>query len=109
MTPHHYFCTLTDELTEHTAQVSSTPKGKQLLKLLGTRINGLFHPTPISDEQRVDNFCQQEARNAQQRVINDSPILTVPCLTGRHWVRGKKRGKGLLGPQFFLVGYVLSP
>jgi hypothetical protein len=78
MTPHQHFHALTDELTEHTAQASSTPKGRGLLKLLGTRINGLLHPTPISDEQRVNNVCQQEKHKAQQRVIDNSPICTVP-------------------------------
>jgi hypothetical protein len=72
---------LTDELTEHTAQVSSTPKGRRLLKLLGMRIDSLLHPTPISDKQRVNKICQQEAHKAQQRVIDNSCILTVPCLT----------------------------
>jgi hypothetical protein len=78
MTSHQHFHVLTDELTEHTAQASSTPKGSQLLKLLGTRIDGLLHPTPISDKQRVNEVCQQEECKAQQRVIDDSPILTVP-------------------------------
>ncbi len=78
MTLHQHFHTLTNELTEHTAQASSTLKGRQLLKLLGMRIAGLLHPTPISDEQRVNNNCQQEECKAQQRVIDNSPILAVP-------------------------------
>ncbi len=53
MTPHQHFCTLTDELTEHTAQANSTPKGQHLLKLLGTRIETLLHPPPILEEQKV--------------------------------------------------------
>jgi hypothetical protein len=81
MTPHQHFHVLTDELMKHTAQVSSTPKERQLLKLLGMCIDGLLHPTPISDKQRVNNVCQQEAHDAQQRVIDNSPILTVPRLT----------------------------
>ena len=78
MTPHQHFHALTDELTEHTAQAISTPKGRQLLKLLGTCIDGLLHPTPISDKQRVNNVCQQKECKAQQRVIDNSPIFTVP-------------------------------
>ncbi len=81
MTPHQHFCALTDELPEHTAQVSSNPKGRRLLKLLGTRINGLLHRAPISDEQRVNNVHQQDTWDAQQRVIDDSSVLTVPRLT----------------------------
>jgi hypothetical protein len=78
---HQQFCALIDELTEHTAHASRTPKGRQLLKLLGMCIDGLLHPTPISDKQWVNNICQQEECEAQQRVIDDSPILTVPQLT----------------------------
>jgi hypothetical protein len=81
MTPHPHFRALMDELTEQTSQTSSTPKGRGLLKLLGTCIDSILHPTPISDKQRVTKVCQQEARKAEQRVIDDSPILTVPCLT----------------------------
>jgi hypothetical protein len=77
MTPHQHFRKLTDELTEQTAQASSTPKGRRLLKLLGMRIGGLLHPIPISDKQRVNNVHQQEECKAQQRVINNSPIITV--------------------------------
>jgi hypothetical protein len=44
-------------------------------------IDGLLHPTPISDKQRVNIIHQQEAHDAQQRVIDDSPILNVPRLT----------------------------
>jgi hypothetical protein len=36
MTPHQHFQALTDELTKHTTQANSTPKGRRLLKLLGT-------------------------------------------------------------------------
>jgi hypothetical protein len=78
MTPHQYFCTLTDELTDHTAQANSTPKGWGLLKLLGTRIDSLLHPPPILDKQRVIADRQHKAREAEQRVIDNSPIITIP-------------------------------
>jgi hypothetical protein len=81
MTPYQHFRVLTDELTEHTPQANCTPKGRQLLKLLRTCTDGLLHPTPISDKQRVTKVCQQDARKAEQRVIENSPILNVPCLT----------------------------
>jgi hypothetical protein len=44
MTPHQHLRALTDKLTEHTAQANNTPKGRRLLKLLSTRIDGLLHP-----------------------------------------------------------------
>jgi hypothetical protein len=81
MTPHQHFHALSDELTEHTAQANSTPKGWHLLKLLGTWIDSLLHPPPISDEQRVIADCQCKARKAEQRVIDDTPITTIPQIT----------------------------
>jgi hypothetical protein len=81
MTPHQFFCALTNELTEHTAQANSTPKGWCLLKLLGTRIESLLHPPPISEEQRVIAGRQRKAREAEQRVTDDSPIITIPRIT----------------------------
>jgi hypothetical protein len=81
MTPHQHFQPLTDELTKHTAQANSTPKGRHLLKLLGTQINSLLHPPPISEEQRRIAECQRKAREAEQRVIDDSPIITIPRIT----------------------------
>jgi hypothetical protein len=78
MTPHQHFCTLTNELTEHTTQANSTPKGQRLLKLLGTRIESLLHPPPILEEQRVIAEGQREARETEQRVIDDLPIITIP-------------------------------
>jgi hypothetical protein len=78
MTPHQHFFALTDELTEHTAQANSTPKGRHLLKLLGTKIESLLHPPHISEKQRVIAERQRKAREAEQRVIDDSPIITIP-------------------------------
>jgi hypothetical protein len=57
------------------------PVDTLLLKLLGMRIDGLSYPTPIADKQRVNNLHQQEESKAHQRVIDDSPILTVPQIT----------------------------
>ena len=81
MTPHQHFCALTNELTEHTTQANSTPKGWRLLKLLGTRIKSLLHPPHILEEQRVIAERQHKAREAEQRVIDDSPIITIPRIT----------------------------
>jgi hypothetical protein len=81
MTPHQHFCALTNELTEHTAQANSTSKGQRLLKLLGTRIKSLLHPPPISEEQMVIAEPQRKAHETEQRVIGDSPIITIPQIT----------------------------
>jgi hypothetical protein len=81
LTPHQHLRTLTDELTKHTAEANTTPKGRHLLKLLGTWINDLLTPPPIQDKQRVDKARQQNTREAEQRVIDNTPIITIPQLT----------------------------
>jgi hypothetical protein len=81
MTPHQHLSALPDELTKHTAQANGTPKGQRFLKHLTTRIKMLLNPPPFSDKQRVNEVCQHEARKAEQRVIDKSPIITLPCIT----------------------------
>ncbi len=66
---------------ENTNIVGVTPKGRQLLKLLGTCIKNILVPPPVSDEQRVILDQQKAAREEEQRVINESPIITLPRLT----------------------------
>ncbi len=78
MTPHQHFQALTDELTADTDQASMTPKGRQILSLLQDHIPTLLAPPPTAEEQRVNDKIVQEA---EQRVINDSPIITVPRIT----------------------------
>jgi hypothetical protein len=80
MTPHQHLRALTDELTKHTTQAKNTPKGRRLLKLLSTRIDGLLHPPAPTSEQRVNDKYQRATREAEQRVIDDSPIITIPHL-----------------------------
>jgi hypothetical protein len=78
MTPHQYFWALTDELTADTNQASMTPKGQQILRLLQDCITALLFPPPTVEEQRVNDKI---IRTAEQRVINDSPIITIPRIT----------------------------
>ena len=44
LTPHQHFRALTDEVTENTDPASMPTKGRQLLKLLGSRIKNLLDP-----------------------------------------------------------------
>jgi hypothetical protein len=81
LTPHQHFRALTDELTEQTAVAGTTDKGRRLLKLLGARIDDILDPPPVSDTQRVIMEQQRAAREDEQRVIDESPIITVPRLT----------------------------
>ncbi len=81
LTQHQHFHALTKELTDNTAIAGVTPKGRRLLKLLGTRIKTILDPPPVSDEQRVILDLQRAAREKEQRVIDESPIITLPRLT----------------------------
>jgi hypothetical protein len=82
LTPHQHFRALTDELTDNTELASGTPKGRRLLKLLATRIDGLLRPIPTTlphtAQQRV---MESEQRADEQRVMEDYPIVTIPRLT----------------------------
>jgi hypothetical protein len=81
MTPHQHLGVLTDELTNGVTKVKHTPKGKHLLQLLQDKITTMLAPPPTLEEQRVENnniILQQEA---EQRVIDNSPILTIKCIT----------------------------
>jgi hypothetical protein len=81
MTPHLYFCALTDKLTNDTERASTTPKGHRILCLLQDHITSLLAPPPMAKEHRVSNKGVREARKAEQRVIDDSPIITIPRIT----------------------------
>jgi hypothetical protein len=78
---------LTEELTENTDIAGVTPKGQRLFKLLGTLIKTILDPPPVSDKQRVILDHQKAAREEEQRVINESPITTLPHLTNAPPIR----------------------
>ena len=81
MTPHQHFCALTDKLTNDTEQASMTLKGRQILRLLQDCIMALLAPPPTAKEQRVSNKVLRKAREVEQRVIDDSPIITILRIT----------------------------
>ncbi len=78
LTPHQHLRALTEELTDNTELASGTPKGWHLLGLLATRIDGLLTLPPIREQQRVTEI---EQRKEEQRVIDESLIITIPCIT----------------------------
>ena len=78
MTPHQHFRALTDELSADADRASTTPRGRRALKFLKDRIDILLQPLPTAEEQRVSD---KAVRTEQQKVIDNSPILTVPRLT----------------------------
>ncbi len=48
---------------------------------LSLKINTLLSPPPISEEQRVNKVCQHKAHEAERRVIDKPPIITLSCIT----------------------------
>jgi hypothetical protein len=74
---HQHFCALTDKLVECVPPAGATAKGCCLLKLLQQCINNILHPPPPVDKQWV----RDEAHEVEQRVINSTPIITIPRLT----------------------------
>ena len=79
--PHQHFRVLTNKLTEHTAQASDTTKGRSLLRLLALCVKNIFNPPPVAEEQRVEAERQAQECEAEQRVIDEAPILTEHCIT----------------------------
>jgi hypothetical protein len=78
MTPHQHFQALTDEFTDYTDHASMMPKGRRILRLLQDHITALLAPPPTSKEQMAND---ERVCKAEQRVINDSPIITIPRIT----------------------------
>jgi hypothetical protein len=78
MTPHRHFHALIDKLIADTVHASMTPKRQCILQLLQDCITALLAPPPTAEEQRVNNNI---IREAEQRVIDDSPIITILRIT----------------------------
>jgi hypothetical protein len=73
LTPHQHFRALTGELTEHTAEASDTSKGRRLLRLLALHVKNILNPPPAANEQRVEADRRAREREAEQRVIDETP------------------------------------
>ncbi len=80
MTPNQHFHALTEELVKETATANNTPTGRCLINLLQSRIKQIVEPTAVITEQEAKEQ-EQRVRMQQQRVIDKTPILTVPHIT----------------------------
>jgi hypothetical protein len=80
LTPNQHFCALTEELAEETAKANNTPRGRRLIKILQNKIKQIVEPPAILAEQEVTEQ-EQRVRIQQQRVIDKTPILTIPRIT----------------------------
>jgi len=74
LTPNQHFKALTNELVDSAVFANTTNEGRRLMKLLQADIQKIIHPVPDLDEQRV-------RREEEQRVIDNTPILTIPRIT----------------------------
>jgi hypothetical protein len=81
MSPHQHVRALTHKLTEGATAANNTTKGKQLLRMLRDCITAMLAPPPTQEEQRVALFNDQKHKEAEQRVSNATPILTIPRIT----------------------------
>ena len=85
LTPMQHLKALTKEIQEETAKAANTPKGRKLIKLLQLNLKKILSPNieeqrVTVDEERVAMPLPSE-REQQQRVINNTPIITVPRIT----------------------------
>ena len=78
LTKQQHFRALTEELTNAVDDANSTPAGKRLVKALQKKIEQALNPNIVQDEQRVREDEQRVARENQQRVLDNTPILTIP-------------------------------
>jgi hypothetical protein len=77
LTAHQHLWALTNKLAENTTMAGATPKGLRLIKLLQSKTNTILTPPDSTATQRAE----QRVREEQQRVIDETPILTIPCIT----------------------------
>jgi hypothetical protein len=80
MSPHQHLRALSNKLTNRVAVANMTTKGKRLLRMLGNQITAMLAPLQPEREQRVKNNINQQTRESEQRVIDESTIITIPCI-----------------------------
>jgi hypothetical protein len=68
-------------LTEAVDDANATTAGKRLVKALQRKIEQALNPNFVLDEQRVRKDDQRVAREIQQKVLDNTPILTIPRIT----------------------------
>ncbi len=81
MSPHQHLQALTNEIAEGILMANHTTKGKRLLRMLRDHRTTMLGPPPTPEEQRVADSTNLIRRESEQRVINKSPIITIPCIT----------------------------
>ncbi len=77
MTLHQHFCAPTNKLAKSTAIASATNKGRWLIKLIQSKIEDILHPPALANVPQAE----QRVREEEQRVTDETPILTIPRIT----------------------------
>jgi hypothetical protein len=78
LSPHQHLRALTDKLAKSSEIARATPNGQRLIKLLQANIKKILNPSMALEDQRVRDG---ELREQQQRVIDETPLVTVPVMT----------------------------
>jgi hypothetical protein len=81
LTPHQHLRTLTGELAAEGSIVGTTTKGRWLLTLVQSHISNILTPPPPLPATATKQRVEQRVSMEQQRVIKDTPIITLPCIT----------------------------
>ncbi len=81
MTKQQHFRALPEELTEVVNDANAAPAGKRLVKALQRKIEQALTPIIVQGEQRVREDEQRVAIKNRQQVLDNTPILTIPCIT----------------------------
>ncbi len=77
MSPHQHLHALTNKLTDGATVANMTTKGKCLLRMLHNQTTAMLAPPQPVGEQRAVNNINQQTRESEQRVIDESPIITI--------------------------------
>jgi hypothetical protein len=80
-TPHQHLRELTDELAAEGTIAGMANKGHRLLTLLQTHIGNILTPQSLIPAPTTEHRVEQRVSTEQQRVIDDTPIITLQCIT----------------------------
>ena len=81
LSPHQHLRKLTDELAAEGTIAGATTKSRRLLKLLQAHIGNILTPKPPPPPVHLEPTLEQRVQAEQQRVIDESPIITIPRIT----------------------------
>jgi hypothetical protein len=70
-----------DKLAAESTIAGTANKGHRLLTLLQTHIGNILTPPPPFPAPTIEQRVEQRVSAEQQRVIDDTPIITLWCIT----------------------------